>query len=286
MHAVKIACERPEVRGRSLATWDCQEIANELVRASIVEQISVRTVQRILSHHKLKPWRYHAWLSFDVRRDTDFLTHTQAICDLYTRALLSTEQVWSVDEKTSIQPRPRVKPTRGAAPRRAVQVEHEYKRDGALNLLAGFNTRTGEVVGLCRPRKRQAEFIEFLMKLDAQVPPEVTKLHVVLDNLIMHKGKEVQRWLAAHPRIQFHFTPVHCSWMNQIEQWFSVLHRKRLRFVDFTSKEHLERAIMLFIEQHNEHPHPFQWNTKSAAKVMAWAERKVMSFAREVLAAA
>lgn len=286
MHVVKIACERPDVRERSLSTWDCQEIAAELIRASIVEQISVRTVQRILAHHKLKPWRFHAWLSFDVRRDTSFLTKIRTICDLYTRSLPETEQVWSVDEKTSIQPRPRAKPTRAATPKRVVRVEHEYLRDGALNLIAGFNTRSGEVLGVCRPRKRQAEFIEFLETLDAHVPQKVTTVHVVLDNVVMHKGKEVQKWLQAHPRMEFHFTPVHCSWMNQIEQWFGVLQRKRLCLSDFDSREDLERAIMLFIEQHNEHPHPFQWNTKSVAKVMAWAERKVMSFARDLLVAA
>jgi transposase len=88
----------------------------------------------------------------------------------------------------------------------------------------------------------------------------------------MHKGKQVQAWLAKHPRFIFHFPPVHCSWMNQVEQWFSILQRKRLRIADFTDKKHLSQRLMAFVAEWNEHAHPFQWSTKSVAKVMAKCE--------------
>lgn len=275
MHVVKIACERPALRGRSLSTWDCQEIARELVRTGIVLTISPQTVQRILAHHKLKPWRVHMWMTPTVPRDATFVDQVRALCDLYVRPLAPTEVVLSYDEKTSIQPRPRTAPTKPAQARRAVQVEHEYVRAGALNLLAAMDTRTGKVWGRTYDRKRQIEFIDLLERIEREILTTIHTIHVVLDNPRMHKGKAIQAWLAKHPRFRFHFTPVHCSWMNQIEEWFSILQRKRLRFSDFASKAALAAAITSFIQQRNEAPHPFKWTAQSAAKVTTWAERKV-----------
>jgi transposase len=273
LHAVKIACERPELRGQSLSTWDCTEIARQLVRSGVVASISAQTVQRILVHHTLKPWRTHLWLSPKVQRDAAFVTQVRALCDLYTRPLQFHEAVLCVDEKTSIQPRPRLAPTTPAAPKKPVRYEHEYKRAGALNLIAAFDTRTGHVIGGCYERKRQLEFIKFLELLDHEIPASKTLVHLVMDNVRMHKGKLVSAWLAAHPRFRFHFTPVHCSWMNQVEQWFSVLQRKRLRLPDFADTAELAAKIQDFITQYNVNAHPFKWTSKSAAKVMTWAER-------------
>ena len=105
--------------------------------------------------------------------------------------------VLCVDEKTRLQPRPRKSPTLAARPRRPVRVEHEYGRCGALHLFAAFDTRTGKVYGRTAERKRQVEFIAFLEQLDREIPATITTIHVVLDNLRMHKGKQVQAWLAA-----------------------------------------------------------------------------------------
>ena len=85
----------------------------------------------------------------------------------------------------------------------------------------------------------------------------MTRMHVVLDNLRMHKGKKVQAWLAEHPRFVFSFPPVHGSWMNQVEQWCSILQRKRLRIADFADKKHLAERLLAFVAEWNEHAHPF-----------------------------
>ncbi len=238
----------------------------------VVETISPDTVWRILDNHKLKPWRHKMWLSPRVTRDGAFKAAVLEISDLYTRPLLSNEVVLCCDEKTSIQPRPRKSLTRPARPGRPIQLEHEYTRAGALNLFAAFDTRSGKVWGQCHARKRQVDFIPFLEMLDAEFPSSVTTIHVVLDNVRMHKGKLVQAWLAKNPRFKFHFPPVHCSWMNQVEQWFSILQRKRLRIADFESKEILAERILDYIAQYNEHAHPFNWTKKSVAKVMAKCE--------------
>jgi transposase len=269
LHLVKIACERPDKLGRSLSQWDCRELAEQLVRDGVVPSISADTVRRILDNHHLKPWRHHLWLSPTVPRDADFAARVQEISDLYTRKLEAHEVVLSVDEKTNLQPRPRKAPTKAAAPGQPVLVEHEYGRCGALNLFAAFNTRTGKVYGMTAERKRQEEFIAFLEMLERDFGPEITVIHVVLDNLRMHNGKKVQAWLAQHPRFVFHHPPVHCSWMNQVEQWFSILQRKRLAIVDFASKAELAEKLQQFIAQWNEQAHPFNWTKKSVTKVMA-----------------
>jgi len=275
MHLVKLACERPDQVGRSLSQWDCAELGRQLVRDGAVASISPQTVQRILASHHLKPWRHHLWLSPKVPRDAAFAAAVSNVCDLYTRELFPWEAVLCVDEKTSLQPRTRKSPTLPAAPGSPVRVEHEYVRKGALNLFAAFDTRTGKVYGRTAERKRQVEFIAFLEQLDRELPPEKTKVHVVLDNLRMHKGKHVMAWLAQHPRFVFHHPPVHCSWMNQVEQWFGILQRKRLAIADFADKAELAERLAAFIREWNEHAHPFNWSTKSVAKVMAKCELAV-----------
>lgn len=272
LYVVQLACERPDVVGRSLSQWDSAELARQLVHDGIVEAISPQTVQRILAHHKLKPWRHHLWLSPRVPRDAAFAAQVQEIVTLYTRPLGVGEMVLCVDEKTSLQPRTRPAPTLAAQPGQPVRVEHEYARKGALNLFAGFDTRTGTVYATTAERKRQVEFIAFLEQVDREMAPHITTIHVVLDNVRMHKGKQVQAWLAKHPRFMFHFPPVHCSWMNQVEQWFSIVQRKRWRIADFADKKHLAQRLLAFVAEWNAHAHPFQWSTKSVAKVMAKCE--------------
>lgn len=143
------------------------------------------------------------------------------------------------------------------------------EEERALQLFAAFDTQTGKVYGRCFERKRQTEFIAFLEHLDGEIPATVTTIHLVLDNVSTHHGREVRVWLTAYPRFIFHFTPVHCSWMNQVEQWFGILQRKRLGFSDFASQEELRQQLEQFIAEWNANAHPFNWSTKSVAKIMA-----------------
>jgi len=270
LHLVKLACELPDLAARSLSLWTCAELARSLQDSGVVESISPQSVQRILESYRLKPWRVHHWLSPKVPRDEAFRQQVLALCDLYTRTLEPFERVFCADEKTSLQPRTRTAETRPPQPGPIpAHLEHEYVRKGALNLLAAFDTRTGEVIGLCRRRKRQAEFIELLEKIDRQTPALVTCIYVVCDNLRMHKGKLVLAWLEKNPRFRLHFTPVHCSWMNQVEQWFSILQRKRLAAPNFADLADLEAKILAFISEWNEVAHPFNWTPASFAKILA-----------------
>lgn len=279
-HLVKLACQLPEKSDRSLSLWTCAELARTLREEGLVESISPQSVQRILFSHKLKPWRVHHWLSAKVPRDAAFREQVLNIESLYTRKLAPHEIVVCLDEKTSIQPRSRTAPNRPARPDgKPVQVEHEYKRGGALNLLASFNTRTGEVIGICRPRKRQVEFIELLEKIDRETPPHITLIHGICDNVSVHKGKQVQAWFDKHPRFRVHYTPVHCSWMNQIEQWFSILQRKRLVAPNFADLQDLDDKIAAFIDEWNQEAHPFRWTAKSFKKILNKCDNEISAAA-------
>jgi len=273
LHAVKIACERPETAGRSLSLWDCQEIARQLIAEEIVSSISDESVRQMLLSHRLKPWRYRMWLSAKVPRDAAFRAAVEGLCDLYTRPLLEHERVICTDEITNLQPRPRLSPTLPALPELPVRVEHEYQRCGALNLLTAFDTRSGQVYGVTAERKRQVEFLGLLALLDAETPSRVTAIYLVLDNVPMHRGKQVQKWLSAHPRFILVHPPVHCSWMNQVEQWFSILRRKRLKVVDFADKSDLAEKLQAFIREWNERAHAFNWTAKSFEKILAKCEQ-------------
>jgi transposase len=273
LHLVKMACEMPDLRGRSLSQWDCAEMARQLQAEGVVDSISAQSVWRILTNHRLKPWRHHLWLSPKVPRDAAFAAAVQNLSDLYSRTLAANEAVLSVDEKTNLQPRTRKAQTLPPEPGKPLRVENEYERKGALHLFTAFDTRTGKVYHTTGERKRQIEFIALLEKVDREIDPSVTTIHIVLDNLRMHKGKLVKAWLTQHPRFQFHHPPVHCSWMNQVEQWFSILQRKRLGIVNFADKKELAERLDAFVREWNSQAHAFRWSRKSFDKVLAECEK-------------
>jgi transposase len=269
VYLVKMACERPDKRGRSRSPGDGLELARQLEREGMVERLSAATVRRILAHHKLKPWRSHLWLSPTTPRDAAVYARVAALVDLYTRPLRPDEIVLGADEKTSLPPRPRRHATRPAKPELPTRVEHAYRRAGALNLLAAFDTRTGQVYGQCHARKRPREFIAFLEYLDTEIPAPIKTIHLVGDNARAHTGQQVRAWLTAHRRFVVHFTPVHGSWLNPIEPWCSILQRQRWRLVDVVSLADLQAKLEQFMTAWNAAAHPFNWTTKSVAKVMA-----------------
>lgn len=280
------ACDLPERAGRSLSQWDCAELARQLVIDEVVAAISPQTVQRILAANRLKPWRSHVWLHPRTPRDATFAAQVRAVADLLTRPLDPREVVLSLDEMTSLQPRPRRVATRPARPGRPVQVEHEYGRAGATHLFAAFDTRSGRVYGVTARRKRQVEYLTLLEHLDRVIPASITTIHLLADNVSVHHGQLVRRWLDNHPRFVAHFTPVHCSWMNPVEQWFGILRRKRLRSPNFADLAALQQAIHQFIAEWNEIAHPFRWTTASFEKILAKVDAAIAADAHTLVNAA
>lgn len=274
VHLGKLAWERPARCGRSLSQWDCTDLARALMESGVTDSLSPSTVRRILAPHTLTPWRHHRWLSPQYPRDAAFSAQGTALLTLSTRPLAPDAMVLSLDAKTSWQPRPRLHPTKPAQPGLPNRVEQAYRRDGALNLFAACETRTGHGYGQGDSRKRQRACRALLESLEAALPQTIKPSHIVCDTVSTHHGKEGGRWRQSHPRFVCHCTPVHGSWMHQVEQWFSLLQRKWFRLADFASQAVLQAHIDQCMVEWHQVAHPCNWSTKSVAKIMADAPAK------------
>jgi len=185
--------------------------------------------------------------------------------------------VLCVDGKTSIQALDRSQPGLPLKKGRCGTMTHDYKRHGTSTLFAALNTQTGNVIGQCVKRHRHQEFLAFLKIVEKQTSKELD-LHLIVDNYSTHKHEKVKTWLKRNKRVHLHFIPTSSSWLNLVERFFGLLTEKQLRRGIFTSVKELEKAIMQFIETHNEKNKPFIW-TKSAEEILTKVDR-----ARQTLA--
>ena len=192
-------------------------------------------------------------------RDPDFLKKAIEIIGLELDPPTD-GPTFCLDEQTGLGLRLPTAPTQPVAPGQAARREFEYTRTGTAALLAAFSVLTGLVVGLVRTRHRAAEFIELLKLLDKQVPPNEV-IHLILDPVRMHHSAEVAVYVAYRPwRFQFHWLPVHSSWLSFIEPWFAILYRKCLKRAELADFEAADKAISGFIETYDTHQaHPFTW---------------------------
>ncbi len=202
--------------------------------------------------------------------DPLFVDKVQDIVGLYMsppdRAI-----VLCVDEKSQIQALDREQPVLPMAPGVAERRTHTYVRNGTTSLFAALDIATGAVIGHCYKRHRATEFLDFLKRIDAEMPsgPDV---HLVMDNYATHKTPRIKAWLARRPHWHVHFTPTSASWINQVERWFAELTRKQLQRGVHRSTAELEADIDAFIETHNENPTPYKW-VKSADQILASVKR-------------
>jgi transposase len=229
--------------------------------------ISLSAVQRIWKAHRLQPHRIR---SFKRSSDPDFAAKVEDIVGLYMNPPAHAVVV-SIDEKSQIQALDRTQPGLPLKPGRCGTMTHDYKRHGTTTLFAALNVLTGKVFGRCMPRHTHQEFIKFLNAVERAVPAGKI-IHAIADNYATHKHPKVRQWLADHPRWVFHFTPTSASWINAIENFFSVITRRRIRRGVFTSVPDLQHAIDRYIQEHNRSPKPFVW-TKPADLILAKISR-------------
>ena len=211
-------------------------------------------VHKILAEADLKPHQVRSWLT---SLDPQFETKRADVCGLYLDPPEGAIVV-SIDEKTSIQAKQPIREEIALAPGRPARREFEYKRYGTVALLAALLVHSGEIKGEVYERNSRLEFLDFLERLEAEIPAD-KEVHAILDNLQVHKTPEVCAWLEAHPRWHFHFTPTHASWLNQIELWFSILARRLPKRGIFKSKDDLKAQLLAFIERYNPTAKPFAW---------------------------
>lgn len=240
----KVACSEPP---EGETHWTVRSLADAV-------GVGKSQTHEILAQADLKPHQVRSWLT---SLDPDFDTKQADVCGLYL-APPENAIVVSLDEKTSIQARQPIRKELAMEPGKPARREFEYKRHGVQALLAALLVHTGEVIGQVYDRHTRIEFLDFLQRLESEIPAG-KEVHAILDNLQVHKTPEVNAWLDAHPRWTFHFTPTHASWLNQIELFFSILTRRLLRRGIFTSKADLRAQLLAFIDRYNPTAKPFAW---------------------------
>lgn len=272
-------------------TEDPPDEATRWTMAALAEQMAERGVPisasqawRICRALDLKPWQVESWMT---SHDPDFWEKAGDVCGLYLDPP-DNALVWSVDEKTGIQAKSRVNPTRPAVPAdgavnalrppttpppapagevtaahtrgRPVRREFEYERNGTVKLYAALDVHDGTVAGWVTDSTRSENFVAFLQDLVDQTPAGM-QLHCIVDNLSAHGTPLVEDFLdrPENHHVFLHNTPTHASWLNQVELWFSIMERRLLRHGEFESVENLTQRIIEFINAYNRSAKPFRW---------------------------
>jgi transposase len=211
-------------------------------------------ISRIWRAFGLQPHRVE---QFKLSKDPLFVEKVRDIVGLYLdppeRAV-----VLCVDEKSQIQALDRSAPILPLLPGTPARMSHDYQRYGTSSLFAALNATSGKVIRSLNARHRAVEFKKFLQKIDKEVPAEL-EIHLILDNYATHKTPAINKWLAAHPRFQLHFTPTSASWINLVERFFSELTARKLRRGAHRSVAELNADINDWIDHWNENPSPYVW---------------------------
>ena len=258
---VKTVTEPPP---EGASRWTMEALAGAMAEHGV--PISPSQAWRICRALDLKPWQVQSWMT---SHDPDFWAKAGDVCGLYLNPPANAV-VWSVDEKTGMQAKSRVNPTRPASPAtpaapdrparpgRRVRREFEYQRNGTAVLFAGLNVHSGRVAGWVTDSTRSENFVDFLDDLVAYTPAGLD-LHCIVDNLSAHSTPKVAEFLAEHPHVHLHHTPTHASWLNQVELFFSIMQRRLLRNGEFDSVDDLTTKIISFIRDYNQRAQPVRW---------------------------
>jgi hypothetical protein len=257
-----LACELPHRRGRPLSRLSLADIRQEVMAQGIVAQVSGTTLWRGLSADALRPWQHRNWI---FPRDPDFALKAGRILDLYARfwegkPLHRSEFVISAEEKTSIQARRRKQPTL-PPPGRPMRIEHEYFRHGACCYLAAWDVHHAKLFGRCEKKSGIAPTERLLAEVMSQEPYiSAKRVFWIMDNCSAHRGqKAVQRIRSPWPNALLVHTPIHASWLNQIEIYCSIVQRKVLTPNDFSSLAQLEPWLLDFQLRYQQTASPFPW---------------------------
>src|SRR5216683_5834078 len=235
-------CQQPEDQSR----WSVRTLAAEL-------GLPASTVHAMLVAAKLQPHRIR---TFTFSPDPDFEAKLLDIVGLY----LNTPEnalVLCVDEKPSIQALVRTQPLLPLSAKKPRAWTNEYVRHGTQTLLAALEIATGKVIAHVRDRRTTVDFLSFMDDVLKSYP--ASELRVVLDNLNIHKNEAAKQWLLSHPRVHFHYTPTHASWMNMVECFFSILTRQALTQSVQRSKKDLKDFLLRYLNTYSENPTPFTW---------------------------
>jgi hypothetical protein len=202
----------------------------------------------------------------DRPRAADFTERAAVVLDLYAgivdgEPIGPDDYVLCSDEKTSVQARCRCHPTLPPGLARLMRIEHEYDRGGALSYLAAWDVHRGKVFGRCEPSTGIAPFGRLVTQVMTQQPyASARRVFWVVDNGSSHRGrKAIDRMAKAWPTATMVHTPVHASWLNQCEIYFSVVQRKVVTPNDFYDLADIAARLTAFEAHYNFTARPFDW---------------------------
>jgi hypothetical protein len=258
-----LACELPAEKGVPLSRWSSAEIAQEAVSRGIVERISGVTVWRWLTEDAIRPWSYRSWI---FPRDPCFREKAGPVLDLYEgrwrgELLHPGDCVVCADEKPSIQARARKHATLAARPGEGQRVEHEYERMGALCYLAAWDARRAKLFDRCEAKDGIEPFDRLVEQfMTAEPYRDADRVFLIIDNGSAHRGKRsIDRLHGAWPNLVVVHTPIHASWLNQCEIYFSIVQRKVLQPNDFADLDTVAHRLLRFGRRYEHIAKPFEW---------------------------
>jgi transposase len=259
---IALACALPAESGVPLSRWSGPDLARELAaRCGIA--VSASTIGRWLAGDALKPWQHRSWISV---RDPDFAARAARVLDLYAgiwdgKPIGAGDYVICADEKTSIQARCRCHPTLAPGKARAMRIEHDYDRGGALAYLAAWDVHRGQVTGRCEDTTGIAPFARLVEQVMTSEPyASADRVLWIVDNGSSHRGAaSIQRMAQAWPNAQLIHLPAHASWLDQAEIYFSVIQRKVLTPGDFAGLDQIRDRLAAFEDRYNQIARPFTW---------------------------
>ena len=264
-----LACSLPAEHQVPLSRWSCADLAAEAVTRGITESVSGSTVRRWLAADAIKPWLHRSWI---FPRDPDFAAKAERVLDLYDRhwqgrRLRPDEYVISADEKSQLQALRRRHDDLPPGPERSRRVEFEYIRGGTLAYLAALDVHHATVIGRCAPTTGITAFGDLVEQVMTQEPyASARRVFWVVDNGSSHAGQaSIERMREAWPTAELVHLPVHASWLNQIEIFFSIVQRKVIKPANFADLTALEERLLAFQDRYNATAHPFNWRYTKAA---------------------
>ena len=258
-----LACELPATTGVPLSRWSCAELARELIIRKVVAFISAATIWRTLRSDAIRPWRHQSWI---FPRDPDFALKAARVLDLYARVfegqvLGEREFVISADEKTSIQARCRCHPSLPPGKGRLMRVEHEYERKAAVAYMAAYDVHRARVFGRCEDTTGIVPFgrlVEQVMTVEPYASAQ--RVFWIVDNGSSHRGQaSIDRLEGQWPTLRLIHLPIHASWLNQVEIYFSAVQRKVVNPNDFFDTVTIAARLAGFEDRYNAVSDPFDW---------------------------
>lgn len=276
-----MACELPGKLGMPLSRLHVPDIRDAIIARGLVADISGTTIWRWLDADAIKPWTHRSWI---FPRPPDFEAKAGRVLDLYERRwhgkrLRPDEYVISADEKTSIQARIRLHETTPPAPGQPMRVEHEYERGGSLAYLAALDVHRAKLFGVTAPTSGIEPFDRLVAKVMGRTPyRDARRVFWVVDNGSSHRGEaSIERLEGRYPNLTLVHLPIHASWLNQIEIYFSIVQRKALTPCDFPGGlPEVARRLISFQKTYEKISEPFEWKFTRAdlARLMRKLEQQ------------